>query len=559
MAPTNSYSGSGSNGILTISASQNTVHSQRQSNVKPPFPRLKVIIRRLPPGLAEAEFRSSLGREWEVGQGKVDWLLYKAGKVSKDPSKPSRPSRAYFHLTNESHLFSLSDIIRDTSFENTQNPTNTQVLIGPPIVEYSPYGSTPINKPRVDPRSGTIDQDPEFMAFLEGLANPTKELSTEIPVEESPKNEKATTTPLIQYLREKKATKSKELTTKSIKKHESQSSRGKNFKEPVPIAEEIRKKGRDVKVDRLVGKAAKDAVRILNREITSKPESTPLNVNIEPESERSAPKSDTSKATPNRQRGVAIAAHIRMLHRDLGLSSAQSYRQARRDATNPQKIEKPVTVERGTSSQKGSPSKAWQATPVPTAPKVNSNNSGSRRGRAKGQPSESGGNDPFAVTIKPPAPVVLLKKSDNHQNHVASNPIGSSSISKPTPAGPSRKNPVILPSEGATQAFVKHANPSQGITESLLKEAMEKFGTTSKVEIDKRKGFAYVNFTEAEGLKNAMAANPISVAQGTVQVMQRKGTGLPPEKKSTNHTAHSSSRSGRAGRGTVSRRGGRGA
>ena len=91
---------------------------------------------------------------------------------------------------------------------------------------------------------------------------------------------------------------------------------------------------------------------------------------------------------------------------------------------------------------------------------------------------------------------------------------------------------------------------------------MEKFGTVTTVEIDRRKGFAYVDFADTDGLKKAMAANPISVAQGTVQVMQRKGTALPPDKKATNQVPSAPARGGRGGRGggggTVGRRGGRG-
>lgn len=51
---------------------------------KPPAPRLKLLIRRLPPGLTQAELEGILGAEWKVGAGKVDWIQYKAGKVSKE-------------------------------------------------------------------------------------------------------------------------------------------------------------------------------------------------------------------------------------------------------------------------------------------------------------------------------------------------------------------------------------------------------------------------------------------------------------------------------------------
>ena len=163
------------------------------------------------------------------------------------------------------------------------------------------------------------------------------------------------------------------------------------------------------------------------------------------------------------------------------------------------------------------------------------------------------------VAAAPPTPIILLKKPEAPQTAPAT-PITPTTKSAPSAA--SRKvQPIAAPSEGAMQAFVKHANPSQGVTEPLLKEAMEKFGAVSMCEIDKRKGFAYVDFVEPDGLKKAMAANPITVAQGTVQVMQRKGTSLPPEKKAPHPAPHGPpARGGRGGGrgGTIGRRGGRG-
>lgn len=44
----------------------------------------KLVVRRLPPAMTEAEFLSILGEEWEVGQGRVDWFSYSEGKVSKE-------------------------------------------------------------------------------------------------------------------------------------------------------------------------------------------------------------------------------------------------------------------------------------------------------------------------------------------------------------------------------------------------------------------------------------------------------------------------------------------
>lgn len=60
------------------------------------------------------------------------------------------------------------------------------------------------------------------------------------------------------------------------------------------------------------------------------------------------------------------------------------------------------------------------------------------------------------------------------------------------------------------------------MTESLLETAFASFGTVAKVEIDKKKGFGYVDFAQPEGLQKAMAASPVTVAQSQVVVLERK-------------------------------------
>ena len=79
------------NGLLPIPASATQKHSpataagaQKIMAAKPPAPKLKLVLRRLPPGLTQAEFEIALGDDWKVGAGKVDWYLYKEGKVSKE-------------------------------------------------------------------------------------------------------------------------------------------------------------------------------------------------------------------------------------------------------------------------------------------------------------------------------------------------------------------------------------------------------------------------------------------------------------------------------------------
>ncbi|KAI0999643.1 hypothetical protein K3495_g8551 [Podosphaera aphanis] len=573
MSPSNTKANA-TNGILPIAPPHNSTDTQRQTAAKPPAPRLKVIVRRLPPGLSQAEFIDILGPEWKLGQGKVDWFVFVPGKISKDPSKLSRPSRAYLNLTSSEHLIHLSDVVKQSIFEDAQNTFGNKCLIGPPTVEYALYRSKPSPILQSDARAGTIDQDPEFMAFLERIANPTKGAHTETSANLGLKHEKVTTTPLVQYLREKKATKTKEIAAKTTKKQEINSIKGKNATKDLTFMPEESRRVKESKTDRMVSKPGKEAVKILNRDTPPKAISTsPKPAAASPSSsEKNSPKLDTSKEATGRQaqRGTAMVAHIRMLQRDLGLSSDQAFRQTRRQTTDTQKVEKASIDEKVNPIPKNLPAQISPSQPVPTAPRKNNSFPNARRGRGKIYPSDSDFKG-FPSTTRPSTPVVLLKKPE------PLNPIEPSAPAPldPTPSAPSSsavitptmpkqassawKPPQIPPpTEGATQAFVKHANPSQGVTEPLLKEAMEKFGAVSKVEIDRKKGFAYVDFIETEGLRKAMAANPIPVAQGTVQVMQRKGVASPLQKKIGHHTSHAPPRNGRGNRSRPSgRRGGR--
>ena len=48
---------------------------------KTPTTRLKLEIRRLPPGLTLSEFEETLGEEWKPGKGRVDWREFRQGKI----------------------------------------------------------------------------------------------------------------------------------------------------------------------------------------------------------------------------------------------------------------------------------------------------------------------------------------------------------------------------------------------------------------------------------------------------------------------------------------------
>lgn len=78
--------GRGAGGVLPINAAatRKDKSQHQKSSPRSPAPRLRLIIRRLPPGLTELEFWKALGEEWQVGKGKIDWAAFKDGKVSRE-------------------------------------------------------------------------------------------------------------------------------------------------------------------------------------------------------------------------------------------------------------------------------------------------------------------------------------------------------------------------------------------------------------------------------------------------------------------------------------------
>ena len=87
------------NGVLPVPAialaskSATSNGTPAGSTSKTPTPRLKVVLRRLPPGLTPAEFEAALGEEWKVGAGKVDYCCFKPGKISKECGPQDTRSR----------------------------------------------------------------------------------------------------------------------------------------------------------------------------------------------------------------------------------------------------------------------------------------------------------------------------------------------------------------------------------------------------------------------------------------------------------------------------------
>ncbi|WEW56983.1 hypothetical protein PRK78_002442 [Emydomyces testavorans] len=488
-------------GILPIPASatqQHTALRPRSTNSRIAAPRTKLLIRRLPPGLTQLEFETALGEEWAVGKGKVDWLTYKPGKVSADLAKPSRPSRAYIRITSSAVLNDLAEKVRQTSFQDARNSSADPALLGPPTLEYAPYPRVPGGKVRKDARLGTIDQDPEFIAFLESLTNPVSKPNPEDVVEAN-KEEKRTITPLIQFLKEKKANRAKEASAppkpakpsrsgpKDLKPEKVQTKKVLSRTEKAASSAPPEKQAKSER-------AAKVAVKAANKQIAAqapkqkggKPAATDIQNEITPASPEPAPER-------KRERGNLSAA-TKILRRDLGLAPPR------------RRGEKSVmTTSSGPATNESKPSPAPPSTEA-----------------AEHQQALSATPSKEDTSSKVTTPKVLKKPpTEPAATRSASKaPIPPSGPKKATPASP--KPPT--PQSTGTQAFLKHANPSQGVTEELLDAGFAKFGKVVKVEIDKKKGFGYVDFAEPEGLQKAIQASPVQIAQSQVVVLERRST-----------------------------------
>ncbi|KAG6103297.1 hypothetical protein E4U14_006331 [Claviceps sp. LM454 group G7] len=568
-------------------ANEGGAAQEKSSRLKAQNEGEKLVIRRLPPGMTEQELVTILGPDWEVNRGKVDWSSYVPGKVSTDPSKPSRPSRAYLHLMRKDDIMSLSEVVRNATWEDAKATFNSSALVGPPVLEISLYKKIGATKKRTDARQGTIDQDPEFMAFLESLANPApmrESIDVEDPNDMIRPVKKLTTTPLVEYLREKKANKGKD---GGPGKNSKSAGKGRSGLKDEDSTN--KKKGKDSKTD----KSSKDTVKTLIKKVATD-QTVEVAKKAAGQTTAATPATTTSSTitstaagagngasvnaaagdiTKTRRAGIAAAARI--LQRDLGLSPGSAHRRARHDAAkaggdaqvavasaneNESKSKGTVVAVPTVAERSSPPSEtplAQTSKGKPETPAVTKSQSGRRnrggRNADKGKGAVATETVPITAatpTAQPPvinnAPIILKKRNDADVTKAAENQLlnqapsfsapgvsngncngnsnGNVTKQGPREKGNTKNSQKKTPSVATktARAFVKHVSASQGVTNETLREALGAFGAITLVDIDKRKSFAYVDFSDHDALAKAIAASPLVVGQGSVQVLERK-------------------------------------
>ena len=386
-------------------------------------------------------------------------------------------------------LDELSAKIRQTNFQDAKNTNKDSCLLGPPSLEFAPYSKMQSGRVRHDGRQGTIDQDQEFIDFLQSLTDPITKSSTNGVDSLDGATAKVTTTPLVQYLKEKKANKAKEAAEKKSKtkqeNKEAKPSKGDPkstvvVKGSTPASEKAR-----------VAKATQDAVKAINKSVASmQPKPTPDITDSKSEAKETT--AQTSPAKRERERG-SVSAAARMLQRDLGLAP-KSPRAARPTPASPAATKAETTSAEKPTATPIEPKATLTAAPAtPAAPPTGP--------RASRPPTTT-----RTATTNTPTPPTIVK---------------------PSQAPPSQRpsKPLPNPSLNAKSAFLKHANPSQGITEELLRTAFAAFGTVMRCEIDKKKGLGYIDFDATESLRKAMHASPVKVGNGQVVVLENRNPG----------------------------------
>lgn len=472
-------------GVLPVNA------ATRAALAKPAAARLKLEIRRLPPGLTLTELEEILGEEWRLGQGKVDWREYRQGKI-KSPGKTPEQSRCYIHLKNEALVKDFEIKFLNVLFHDkagTHRVPELRHLL--PSLGFAPNQRTPLQaKPRADNRQGMIDQDAEFIAFLEAETMPIiKAVAVENVGAEKEKPEPVKSTPLIDDLRERKANKAKAAASKiSIAKADKEKDKkvtahGRNVSKEVPVEKDV--KAQPSKVEQ----AAREAAKVLNKQAVGKQQKiVPAQAQVQ--------QAETKSASPARQKKPAQKA-----------PSSTPAQTTATGASGPALQRGPAQRQRGNNTEG---IKKMLQKDLGIKPKATPTIPASKPSPQPAQPATAPTGKTYPAPSTPPASVPAARTASRQASTARST---TSSTSFPA---------------HATKAYLKHANPSQGMTEVLIMKALGEYGEMNNVTIDPRKGTAIAVFKDNVGLKKAMDAKRVTVANGAVEVLEfkeRQGAG----------------------------------
>lgn len=476
-------------GVLSISA------ATRANSARGSPGRLKLEIRRLPPGLTLAEFEEILGDEWRLGNGKVDWREFRPGKTRAPGSgKVPEQSRCFIHVVNDTCVKDFEKRFLEVVFHDKAGThKNPDLKNLQPTIGFAPNQKTPLQqpKPRLDNRQGTIDQDPEFIAFLESETQPiTKPAALDsLTLDKEGEKKEVKTTPLIEDLREKKANKAKTAQAKAEKAEKDKKSQA--VKAPTKDTPAAEKEAGKALQQQKVEQAAKDAATALNKQVAAKQQPQAQQPKVAPPA-----KLKKSAPSPKSQNVVPAATQPPATTSSTPNPTPQRGPTSQRQRGNTDGIKKMLQKDLGIKPK---------STPSP-------------------QPATAAASTP---TTSSPTPASTATPSTATST--------TSITAPPTLSSEIKALPV--------KAYLKHANPSQGMTEILIQQALSSYGEVANVTIDPRKGTAIAVFKQNEGLKKALEAKRVPVANGAVEVLEFR------DRPASGSISRGGFRGGRGGRG----------
>ncbi|XP_055537136.1 regulator of nonsense transcripts 3B [Wyeomyia smithii] len=207
-------------------------------------PLTKVIIRRLPPSMDEDTFRKQIDPipdhdDFYFVSG--DWSLGK-----------NASSRAYISFVRAEDIFLFKDKFDGYIFVDSKG------VEFPAVVEYAPFQELPRNRSRKkDAKAGTIDVDTHFLAFQEAQEQEEKESAgkskSKLEYSYQIKDEKKiTSTPLLEFIAQKKQEKREEkrrkMEEKKKQRKEERQKKSQSGKQIVEVIKEEKTREDDIVV-----------------------------------------------------------------------------------------------------------------------------------------------------------------------------------------------------------------------------------------------------------------------------------------------------------------------
>ncbi|CAI5465308.1 unnamed protein product [Closterium sp. Yama58-4] len=188
--------------MLSFSPTTNLAYRDREAIMKDALKKTKVVVRKLPPNLKEEAFVEALNKKY---QGRYNWVMFYPGKSS---AKKAALSRAYINFFTPDDVLAFSSDFHGHTFVNEKGQQFQAT------VEYAPWQKVPREAQRKDPRQGTIEKDPDYVAFLAALEQGEESLpSAEVQLEKADAAKAAAAgvkeplvlTPLVEYVCQRRA------------------------------------------------------------------------------------------------------------------------------------------------------------------------------------------------------------------------------------------------------------------------------------------------------------------------------------------------------------------